>query len=80
MYLQIKVIPKSPQTEFVERMADDTVKIRIKAAPERGKANAELLRFLAKACGVKKEEVKIISGHTDTRKLLKLPDNAKLPW
>ena len=80
MYIQVKVIPKSPKTEFIERMPDDTFKIRIKAAPERGKANTELIAFLAKLCGVNKTDVKIISGQTHTRKLLKLPDTAQLPW
>lgn len=80
MYIAVKVIPKSNKTEFVERMADDTIKIRLKAAPERGKANAELIKFLAKSCGVDKSEIKIISGHTDARKLMKLPDEAKLSF
>ncbi len=78
MYIAVKVIPKSNKTEFVERMADDTIKIRLKATPERGKANAELIKFLAKSCNVNKDDIKIISGHTDTRKLIKLPDNTEL--
>lgn len=79
MYIQIKVIPKSRATEFVEKMDDETYKIRVKAAPEKGKANTELIRFLAKTLKVTKDEIIIISGHTDTRKLLKIPD-LKLPW
>ena len=55
-------------------MADDTLKIRLKAKPERGKANAELIKFLAAHFKVPKSEIKIISGHTDTRKLVKIPE------
>lgn len=79
MYIQVKVIPKSPKTEFIERMADDTLKIRISAAPEKGKANKELIKFLAKELGCKKDQIKIISGQTDQRKLVSLPD-LTLPW
>lgn len=80
MYIQVKVIPKSAKTEFVERMDDETLKIRIKAAPERGKANLELIKFLAKSVSTSKEDIKIISGHTSTRKLIKVPDSSSFPW
>ncbi len=80
MYLQVKVIPKSPRSEFVEKMADETLKIRLKAVPERGAANEELQGFLAKACGVAKEQIVLVSGHTSQRKLLRLPDHADLSW
>jgi len=80
MYLQIKVIPRSPQTKFVELMADDTYKIRLKAVPEKGKANIELIKFLAKELNCDKGNILIISGHTDQRKLVKVPDESVIPW
>jgi len=80
MYLQVKVIPKSRATEFVERMDDDTYKFRLKAAPEKNQANEELVKFLSKSLLVPRNEIKIISGHTDRKKLLRIPDNTHLPW
>jgi uncharacterized protein len=77
MYLQVKVIPKSPKTEIVGEMADGTLKIRIAAPPERGKANTELIRFLAKHYNCPKSEIRIISGQTDQRKLVRIPDQAE---
>ena len=74
-YIQVKVTPKSPKTEFIEEMADGTLKIRIAAPPERGKANTELIRFLAKKFNCPKDEISIISGQTSTKKLISLPDN-----
>ncbi len=56
-------------------MDDDTIKIRIKAAPEKGKANAELIKFLSKQYGLPKEKISIISGSTDRTKLIKLKWN-----
>lgn len=71
-YIAVKVNPRCKKTELVETMADGTLKIRLKAIPEKGRANQELIRFLAKEYGVRKEDVIIISGATDTRKLVKI--------
>ena len=46
MTLRVKVIPRSAKTEIVGEMADGTLKIKIAAPPEKGKANEELIRFL----------------------------------
>lgn len=79
-YLRIKVIPKSGKNEIVEILKDSegekTIKIRIKAAPEKGRANAELINFLSKETGVPKSGIKIISGQTDHLKLVKITRNA----
>jgi len=53
-------------------MEDETIKIRIKAAPEKGRANIELIRFLAKELTLPKENISIISGKTEQLKLIKL--------
>ena len=75
-YLRIKVIPKSPKNEIVEIMEDadgeKTIKIRIKAAPEKGKANAELIKFLSKEMQIDKSRISILSGKSDTLKLIKI--------
>lgn len=71
-YLRIKVIPKSSKTEITDIMDDDTIKIRIKAAPEKGRANIELIRFLSKELILPKENISIISGKTEQLKLIKL--------
>ncbi len=79
MHLLVKVIPRSKKTEVVGRMADDCLKIRLKAIPENGEANDELIRFLAKSLNLNRNELEIVSGFTDARKLIKLPD-LTLPW
>jgi uncharacterized protein (TIGR00251 family) len=58
-----KVVPGSSKTA-VCGLLDGMVKIKISAAPEKGKANRCLLEFLAKKLGVKKNAVSIISGQT----------------
>ena len=45
-------------------MHDGMVKIRLAAAPEKGKANAALIAYLADLLSVKKKAVSILSGQT----------------
>ena len=72
MYLRVKVQPKSRESAIVDVMEDGTLKVRVKAAPEKGKANKEVIKVLAKKYGVKKSEVEIVSGATDQIKLIKI--------
>ncbi|MEP7352752.1 MAG: DUF167 domain-containing protein [Acidobacteriota bacterium] len=72
MTLQIKVIPGSQKTEVVGEMADGTLKIRVAAPREKGKANEELCDFLAKHFGVPRTAIRIMSGLTSARKLIRV--------
>lgn len=72
VYLRIKALPGSGKSEFLEIMADDTIKIAVKSRPEKGQANTELIKFLAKEIGVSRDLVKIISGAGARIKLIKI--------
>ena len=71
-YIRVKVTPNSSKNEVVGEMADGTVKIRIHAKPKHGEANLELLKFLSVVYDLPRENIKIISGKTDSIKLIKL--------
>ncbi len=71
-YLRIKVLPKSVKNEVIEIMDDETIKIRIKAVPEKGKANKELISFISRELEIPKEKFDIISGKHDQLKLVKI--------
>lgn len=64
LHLKVKVAPRSSRNEIVGFMADGTLKVKIQAAPERGKANAELCSFLASELKVSPRSVTIVSGQT----------------
>lgn len=68
-FAKIRVVPKSPRTEIMEEMADGALKMRVKAVPEKGKANAEIEKFFRKNY---KLNCAIISGQTARTKLIKL--------
>jgi uncharacterized protein (TIGR00251 family) len=66
--LSIKVVPKSARNEIVEVQADGTWRIKVAAAPEKGRANAELCEFLARQFGVPRSKVEVVTGHASPRK------------
>jgi hypothetical protein len=70
--LRIKVIPRSPRTEFAGQLSDGTQKVKVAAPPDKGKANEELCRFLAERHHVPRTAVTILSGHTSSLKLVKI--------
>ena len=72
MVLRVKVIPRSSRSELVGALADGTLKVRIAAPPEKGKANAALCAFLAEHYGVPRRSVEIVSGHTSALKQVKI--------
>lgn len=69
MKLTLKVIPGAAQTQIVGWLGD-TLKIRVAAPPERGKANQAVESAIATALNVPRDQVQIIQGYTSTRKVL----------
>lgn len=63
------VVPKARKNEIVG-LHGDAIKIRIAAPAEKGKANEELLSFLAEKLGVKKEQLEIVAGANSRNKLI----------
>lgn len=72
MDLTVKVIPRSSKSEVIGEMADGTLKVKLAAVPEKGKANDELCTVLARHFDVPAREVEIISGQTSTRKRVRV--------
>ena len=70
--IAIKAIPGASKTEFAG-IKDGQLRVRIAAAPEDGKANAELTAFLAKALGCSKRDVILLRGEKSRVKTIALP-------
>jgi len=73
LYIKIKARPGASVTKAkgVLRMENEEIfKIDIAGAPEKGRANRELIGFLAEEFEVFKKNVKIISGASDKLKLV----------
>jgi len=70
--LSIRVIPKSPKTEWAGQREDGAYKVRLNAVPEKGKANEELIRFLAREFGVGRDQVEVVAGATSQNKMVRI--------
>jgi len=69
--LQIKVIPSSSK-DCIAGWLDDTLKVKVKAPPERGKANKAVIKTLEKTLGLAKGSIDISSGTTSTLKIIEI--------
>lgn len=65
--LALYVQPNARKSEF-DRIHDDQLKLKIKAVPEEGKANDEVVRFLSQFFSIKRNQVTIVSGHLSRHK------------
>ncbi len=69
--LTIKVVPQSGKSEIILDK-QGRLKAFLKAAPEKGKANKELIKLLAKALGCPQALITLIAGASHRHKTLKL--------
>ena len=69
---KVKVTPKSSKNEITGELADGTLKIKVAAVPEDGKANAELCAFLARELSLPRGSVEVVSGQTSRLKLIRI--------
>jgi uncharacterized protein (TIGR00251 family) len=70
--LEIKAVPGASKTELAG-IKDGRLRIRLAAAPEDGKANAEMLQFLSRALDCPKRDLRLISGEKSRLKAIALP-------
>jgi uncharacterized protein len=70
--IPVKVIARAAKTECAGFLEDGSLKIKLAAVPEKGKANQELRRFLAELFELDRRQVSIVAGETSPRKLVRL--------
>jgi uncharacterized protein (TIGR00251 family) len=69
--IKLKVIPGASNSAIKGWMGD-ALKIRVSAAPEKGKANKEVLAIMSKALSVQISELSLISGQTSPHKTIEI--------
>ncbi len=69
--LWIKVVPNASKTEIVG-FHEGILKIRLKAQPEKGEANEELILFLSKWLKKPKSAIQLLTGQTHRLKRVKI--------
>ncbi len=65
--LKVRCIPNAAKTAIVGKI-DGSIKFKIHAPPEEGRANDELIEYLAKVFKIPKRSVVLVSGQTSRMK------------
>jgi hypothetical protein len=71
MIIEVHVITNAKKREM--RLEGQCLKVKLVSVPQDGKANAELIGFLAAFFRVRKSEVKIVKGERERKKLVSIP-------
>jgi uncharacterized protein (TIGR00251 family) len=71
LLIRVRVQPKAPESAIVGEHAG-ALKIRVAAAPEKGRANRAAIEFLAGSLGLKKSDITIVSGGHSRDKLFSI--------
>ena len=66
--IAVKVVPRAATEAVVGWLDDGTLKVRVTAPPQEGRANAAVEALLAATLGVKKSAVRIVAGHSAAHK------------
>lgn len=66
----VRVIPNSKEQRLFREGKD--IRAYVKAKPEHGKANQELIKLLSKFFDVNKREIKIVKGEKSRDKIIQI--------
>jgi uncharacterized protein len=69
--LPIKVVPSSSR-DGIAGWLGETLKVRVSAPAERGRANAAAESIVAEALGLPGESARIVAGRTSARKVIEI--------
>jgi len=78
LILDIRVQPRASRDEIAGPRGE-RLKIRLTAPPVDGKANQHLLKYLANLCGVRRNQVQLISGANGRNKRIAIEFPKTLP-
>lgn len=73
--LAVRVTPKASANRI--EAEGGTLRVRVTAPPDKGKANKAVIELVAKALGVPRSAVEIVRGETGREKLLRIGGFAK---
>ena len=71
VFLPVRVKPRAARAGLLGRHGTG-IKVAVRAAPERGKANAELVHVLAEVLAVPSDAIEVVSGAASPDKRLRI--------
>lgn len=76
MFISVKVVPNSKKPE-VERIDENSFKVKVDAKAEGGKANRRLVEIIAEFFIVPKSSVAIVKGMKSRNKIIEIENSVK---
>jgi uncharacterized protein (TIGR00251 family) len=70
--ITVKALPKASKDEVVGLLDDGSLKVKVTAPPDKGKANAAICELLADEFNVAKRNVRIVRGGTSHTKQIEI--------
>lgn len=80
MLVTIHAQPNAKRNEIVSQLDEATLKVKVAAPAIEGKANAELLNFLAGCLHIRPSVLALVRGATTRLKQIEVPDEAWAAW
>jgi len=74
MYIKVKVIADAKKEKF-EQKSDELFEVSVKEPAKQNMANRRIQELIARHFGIMKGDVKIISGHRSSSKIISIKDN-----
>ena len=74
IYLRVLVKPGSKQQNFSKD--ENELTVYLKASPIKGRANKELISFLAEILKLKKSNIELIKGHKSREKVVSITNSS----
>lgn len=71
MIIEVKVKASAKNNE-VRELPDGSFEVRVKDAPEKGKANAKVIKLLSKRLHISTERISLKTGGSSKNKLFKI--------
>jgi hypothetical protein len=75
MIIKVKVKTLAKESKL-EKLKENYFKVSVKAPPQKGKANQEMIKLIAEYFKIKSEQVRIVSGRTSPFKVVELKFNS----
>lgn len=76
MKITVHIRPGAREAD-IEQIDEESYKVWVTSAPEKGNANAEMIRLLSEHFDVPKTSIKIIKGDKGREKVVEIPGTLK---
>ncbi|EKO40702.1 MAG: hypothetical protein B193_0572 [Solidesulfovibrio magneticus str. Maddingley MBC34] len=77
--LRVAVTPGGAK-DALAGLAEDRLRVRLRAKAVEGQANAALTNFVARCLGLKPRQVRIVSGEKSRKKTLRIETESEPDW